>query len=146
MTQKDSPLEVLETPEYPIPDFSDMVAKSETRKVNRKAQAADAETSLQLLKRLFGDDVYDVFPPDLMSAVDDAYKFWRDNPNSYLATRFEDMTSLRDAEKLMRAYSEVAGEEGYTIRTVGSDDPLVLVWRAQTRRTVKKGEEDEEEA
>ena len=144
MAKPEPVLEVLDPPETELPDFSEMIQKSERRQINRAAQKDTRETSLQLLRRLFGEDVYDLFPDDLMSAVDDAYKFWQDNPNSYLVTPFEDMQSLRDAEALMRAYAEIAPGGGYTIRTVGSDDPLHLTWRAQTRRSVKKGEDDED--
>ena len=142
MSKQEAALEVLETPLQEIPDFSEMIARSEVRKANKQAQKVTRESSLQLLKRLFGDAVFDLFPADLMSAVDDAYKFWQANPDSYLLTRFDDMQSLRDAEALMRAYAEVADPAGYTIRTVGSDEPLVLSWRAQTRRTVKSKDDD----
>ncbi len=89
------------------------------------------EPTMRALRRILGDSVLDVFPEDLIKAVDSAYDFWRNTPDSYLITDFGSETEKADALAVMRAYSECAGDKGYTIRVLADDDPRRLVWRAQ---------------
>lgn len=95
---------------------------------------------MRSLRRILGDAIMDVFPDGLVTAVDDAYKFWLATPDSYLITDFDSEQDKQDSLTVMRAYADCADDGGYTIRTLADEDPRRLVWRAQTRRKVRGGE------
>jgi hypothetical protein len=103
--------------------------------ITRRATKAPAkEPTMAGLRRVLGDSVLDVFPPELRDAVDRAYVIWQTNPDSYLPTPFDTEQDKLDSLVVMRAYAECAPKGPYTIRTISDDDPKLLVWRAQNRR------------
>jgi hypothetical protein len=108
----------------------------------RKGVSQPKETSLQLLHRLFGKDVYDLFPESLMDSVNKAHAFWLANPDPYLVTEFDTAKEAADCLALMRAYAEIAEPEGYTIRQDKDSDPNVLYWKA-TKRIRRQGRTDD---
>jgi len=101
------------------------------------------EPQIHLLRRVLGDVVYDIFPSPFIDAVEAGYTFWQNHPSSYLDTLFDSADEKDDTLAVMRAYAEIAGQdgEGYTIATRTHEDPAMLVWRAQTRRK-HKGRDD----
>jgi hypothetical protein len=113
-----------------------------TRTVTRQrvTRQGPSETSLQTLKRLFGEVVFEMFPQEIIEAVDASYNFWQEHPDSYLVTPFESEAAKNDALALMRAYAEIADPDGYTIRTLKDSPDSELHWRAQNR--IKHGQRD----
>jgi len=87
------------------------------------------ETSLQLLHRLFGDEVYTLFPDSLLKSVDDAYAFGKTQVDAYLVTEFPNEQEKLDAMGLIRAYCEIAPNGGYTMRIDWESEANVLHWR-----------------
>jgi hypothetical protein len=132
MTTKDH-LEVAEYTETPkeFPAFA--AGKIRTIEKGQKV-ALKREPQMAALRRILGNNVLDVFPLDLIRAVDASYRFWLENPDSFLDTPFETVEEKEDALLIMRAYAECADDGGYSIRTVKTDDPCLLSWRAQNRR------------
>jgi LmbE family N-acetylglucosaminyl deacetylase len=101
------------------------------------------EPQIHLLARVLGEIVYDIFPEAFKDAVEAGYAFWVAHPSSYLDTEFDTAEERDDSLAVMRAYAEIAGDngEGYTIATRVHEDPKMLVWRAQTRRRHNKQED-----
>lgn len=115
------------------------IAEENVTTVVKEREAAEPkEPQMAALRRIFGDGVLDIFPPELREAVDNCYKFWQANPDSYINTQFDTADELRDSLIAMRAYAECADNGGYTIRTLSKPDPTLLTWRAQNRRTVNR--------
>lgn len=98
------------------------------------------EPVMRMLRRIFGDVVLDIFPAAFRQAVNDSYRHWVENPDSFLITDFDTEQDKLDSLAAMRAYSECADDGGYSIRTLADKDPCRLVWRAQTRRKIRGGE------
>jgi hypothetical protein len=132
MTTKDH-LEVAEYTEEPKEFLA--FAASQTRQVVKGQKVTPKrEPQMAALRRILGNNVLDIFPLELIQAVDASYKFWLENPDSFLDTPFETVEEKNDALLIMRAYAECADDGGYSIRTVTMEDPLLLSWRAQNRR------------
>jgi hypothetical protein len=114
----------------------DFLEKSVVREREKSAQAERAKKDplMRALRNILGDVVLDIFPQPLRDAVDKAYTFWREHPDSFLDTTFASVEEKFDSLTVMRAYADCAGENGYTIRTDAHADPLVLSWRVQNRR------------
>ena len=98
-----------------------------------KRPVKKVEPAFQALRRILGDSVLEIFPIQLRQAVDQSYMVWQQNPDTYLVTEFDTVEEMDDALFLMRAYAQIAGEKGYSIRTVDPDAAPELHWRAQTR-------------
>jgi len=126
----------LETETTPV--LTDRLARSAVHTPEKATRAAPSkEAQMAALRRLFGDVVLSIFPDSLRRSVDDSYKFWMENPDSYLITDFDSEQDKLDSLTAMLAYAECADNGGYTIRTLADDIPERLVWRAQTRRKVR---------
>jgi hypothetical protein len=132
MTQKDH-LEVAEYTEEPK-EFTALEASQVRQIVKGEKVSLKKEPQMRALRRILGHNVLDVFPLGIIQAVDASYKFWLENPDSFLDTPFESEAEKDDALLVMRAYAECADDGGYSIRTVKTDDPCLLSWRAQNRR------------
>lgn len=132
MTSKDH-LEVAEYTETPK-DFPAFETTQTRQVVKGQKVTPKREPQMAALRRILGNNVLDVFPLGIIQAVDSSYKFWLENPDSFLDTPFETEAEKNDALLVMRAYAECADGGGYSIRTVKMDDPCLLSWRAQNRR------------
>jgi hypothetical protein len=123
-----------ESPPAEKSPFGNLAAGS-VRKVQKSGPTVAKPPMMQELCRILGKDrVLSIFPDGLMESVDYAYTFWMNNPDSYIDVAFETEEELADVVTVMRAYAECAPKGPYTIRTVATDDPKVLAWRAQNRR------------
>jgi len=117
------------------------LAQGKTFTPPRKTQKQETkEPQMRALRRILGDSVLEIIPEGVRSAVDASYKFWQEHPDSYQDTPMDSAQEREDALLVMRAYAEMAGDDGYTIRTVNDEDPAKFYWRAQNRRTASKGE------
>lgn len=115
-------------------DFSKLTPPAELVAARARKAAEKREPTMRGLRRILGDVVLDVFPEELINAVDTGYKVWVDNPDSYIPTEFASEQDKNDSLHVMRAYAECAGEHGYTIRVLADPDPLLLLWRVTNRR------------
>src|SRR5208282_5018906 len=77
--------------------------------------------AFQTLRRILGDTVLEIFPMQLSQAVDQSYMVWKQNPDTYLGTECETVEEMDDVLFVMRACAQIAGEKGYSIRTVARD-------------------------
>lgn len=140
---KDNVTELLtpEPKETVIP-FGQTTIRTPEKASAEKAKQPYREPQMKALRRIFGDVVLEIFPQTFIDAVELAYRFWFDHPDSYLDTLFDTEQEKNDSLTAMRAYAEIAGPEGegYTISTRTHDDPCMLVWRAQTRRKHERKE------
>lgn len=109
-------------------------ARQETiTKEKKKARVKPPETSLQVLHRLFGDEVYSLFPDALMESVDKMYAFCKESMDAYQVTEFDSEEDKHNSLALIRAYAEIAPDGGYTIRVDWDAPENVLQWRVIDR-------------
>jgi ferredoxin-NADP reductase len=120
--------------------------RQETVTKRKKAAAQTRnETSLQLLFRLFGTDIYDCFPESLMESAEKMREWSKEHVDAYVITKFETEQDKLNSLGLLRAYGEIAPDGGYTVRVDWDSAPNVLHWKITTRRRIKTtaGSEDE---
>jgi hypothetical protein len=111
-----------------------------TIKVAKKPRVTvEVPSTMQTLVKTFGDSFIECFPQEFRDAVDEAYEFWRENPDSYLPFEAETIEQKEEMLVCMRAYAECAPNGPYTIRTIADPNPLLLVWRAQDKRKRRNG-------
>jgi hypothetical protein len=133
MAQKENPLS--EVPDVgEAPSFAVLQAKHDSVLKTRKAAAKTAETELQLLHRLFGNIVRDIFPAEVQQAASAAYKFWQEHPDSYLVTEFPDEKAKLDAMATLRAWCQVAPEWPISLRIDWDSPANVAHWRIQPHK------------
>jgi hypothetical protein len=114
------------------------LASGKPRKPEAGTKAAAKPPQMAELARILGSElVLSIFPQGLMEAVDYGYTFWLEHPDSYIDVAYDTVQERNDVEVVMRAYAECAPKGPYTIRTVQTDVPEVLSWRAQNRRGAK---------
>jgi hypothetical protein len=129
---QDKPVQIVSSPD-PTNFGAIQVNPNKTVRRTVARPATKSETSLQALKRMFGDVVFDIIPTEVREAIDVAYKFYLENPDAYLVTEFDTGKSRDDALAVMRAYAEIANPAGYTIRTLKDAADFELHWRVQSR-------------
>jgi hypothetical protein len=141
-----------ETPAGPL-SASQLAAISAVQEENRqtvtrrkRAAQEQSETALQTLHRLFGDQVYDLFPPELIKSVDTMHVYGKTHADEYILTPFDSERDKLDSWALIKAYCEIAPNGGYTIRVDWNQDANMLAWKIQDRRKRKPREDAEETA
>lgn len=92
---------------------------------------------MRKLRRILGDDVLNIIPITVRYAVDTVYKFSKINPEAFQYTPFDSEQDKLDSLDTMRAYAEMAGDNGYTIYVQADQDPSLLIWKVSERRTRK---------
>lgn len=141
----EAPLEAA-TPERPEAGQHDLLADLDfgkieqmrtVRRESRRAAKPSNEPQMRALRRILGDVVMEIFPPDLMKSVDAVHARWLTHPDEYHEADFDSIEDMNNALVVMRAYAECADNGGYTIRTVDPEKWPVLTWRAQKRRVPK---------
>ena len=123
----------------PLEPFKDLFddAKILEKEQRTAARYAKKEPTMRALRRILGDGVLAIFPPDLMTSVDKAFRHWQEHPDSFLVTPFDTEQERDDTLLVLRAYAECAGEDGYTVYTEAAPEANVLHWRVQTRKGTK---------
>lgn len=123
-------------PATPItPAAPDLRGQTSVRKVAKAALSkGPQEPPVRKLFRLLNLKAEDIFDSALIDAVDKSFQFYQTHPDSYLDTQFESEQEALECEFLLRCVADVAPNGPYTIRTVKTDDPSLLSWRAQPKR------------
>ncbi len=97
---------------------------------------------MRKLRRILGEHVLELIPAEVREAVDTVYRFGKVNPEAFQYTPFDSPDQKDNALETMRAYAEMAGDNGYTIYVQADEDPDLLIWKVTDRRTRKgKGQE-----
>lgn len=102
------------------------------------------EPQMRALKRILGDDVESIFPEGLRDSVEQARSWTIAHPDAYIDTEFDDAEERNNVLIVMRAYSELAGDEGYTIATKNTPNPALLRWKVTARRVIGQGDDSGE--